>query len=130
MWIPLIEVMPRVSSSATAPCVALPPASVQSSATAPCVALPPASMQSSATAPCVALPPASMQSSATAPCVALPPASLQSWLLVRVGALLLALSAATPFAFAKDDFLPPEQAYQYSTRVEGDQLVVTWKVEP
>ncbi|MFI3154857.1 MAG: PilW family protein [Methylococcaceae bacterium] len=41
------------------------------SATAPCVALPPASMQSSATAPCVALPPASMQSSATAPCVAL-----------------------------------------------------------
>jgi molybdate transport system regulatory protein len=45
------------------------------SATAPCVALSPASMQSSATAPCVALSPASMQSSATAPCVALPPAS-------------------------------------------------------
>ena len=65
-------------SSATAPCVALPPASLQSSATAPCVALPPASLQSSATAPCVALPPASLQSSATAPCVALPPASLQS----------------------------------------------------
>jgi len=79
--------------SATAPCVALPPASLQSSATAPCVAsaptfgaLPPAcpvkrgrlSLQSSATAPCVALPPASLQSSATAPCVALPPASLQS----------------------------------------------------
>jgi micrococcal nuclease len=34
--------------TATAPCVALPPASLQSSATAPCVALPPASLQSSA----------------------------------------------------------------------------------
>jgi thiol:disulfide interchange protein DsbD len=66
---------------------------------------------------------------ATAPCVALPPSSLQSWLLARVGALLLALSLTTPFAFAKDDFLPPEQAYRYSTRIEGDQLVVTWKVE-
>ena len=33
-------------SSATAPCVALPPESIQSSATAPCVALPPESIQS------------------------------------------------------------------------------------
>ncbi|GMQ90671.1 MAG: hypothetical protein BMS9Abin10_1077 [Gammaproteobacteria bacterium] len=69
------------STSATAPCVALPPASMQSSATAPCVALPPASMQSSATAPCVALPPASMQSSSIIPGVVRPcsrPASLQS----------------------------------------------------
>ena len=30
---------------------------------------------------------------------------------------------------AKDDFLPPEQAYKYSARVEGDQLIVSWKIE-
>ncbi len=41
--------------------------SVKVSAIAPCIALPPASMQSSAIAPCIALPPASMQSSAIAP---------------------------------------------------------------
>ena len=26
--------------------------------------------------------------------------------------------------------MPPEQAYQYSTRVEGDELIVTWKITP
>jgi thiol:disulfide interchange protein DsbD len=46
--------------------------------------------------------------------------------------LLLALSiAALPLhGWAKDDFLPPEQAYRYSTRVEGDQLIVSWNIEP
>jgi thiol:disulfide interchange protein DsbD len=33
-------------------------------------------------------------------------------------------------AIAKDDFLPPEQAYKYSTRANGDQVIVTWKIEP
>jgi thiol:disulfide interchange protein DsbD len=32
--------------------------------------------------------------------------------------------------WARDEFLPPEQAYQYSTRVEGDELIVTWKITP
>jgi thioredoxin:protein disulfide reductase len=46
--------------------------------------------------------------------------------------LLLILSAiALPAQlWAKDDFLPPEQAYRYSTRVQGDQLIVTWNIEP
>ena len=40
-----------------------------------------------------------------------------------------ACCCCTSAAAAKDDFLPPEQAYRYSTRVEGDQLIVTWKIE-
>ena len=46
--------------------------------------------------------------------------------------LVIALAAIVLPAhlWAKDEFLPPEQAYRYSTRVEGDQLIVTWKVEP
>ena len=46
--------------------------------------------------------------------------------------LLLALSmAALPLhGWAKDEFLPPEQAYRYSTRVDGDQLIVSWAIEP
>lgn len=42
--------------------------------------------------------------------------------------LLLAGSWAVP-AGAADDFLPPQQAYRYATRVEGDQLIVTWTIE-
>lgn len=53
-------------------------------------------------------------------------------LLARIGkalcAAVLASVIATPLA-AKDEFLPPEQAYRYSTRVEGDQLIVSWKIE-
>lgn len=30
---------------------------------------------------------------------------------------------------AKDEFLAPEQAYQYATRVEGDRVIVTWRIE-
>jgi thioredoxin:protein disulfide reductase len=33
-------------------------------------------------------------------------------------------------AFAKDDFLPPEKAYRYSVRADGDRVVVSWKIEP
>jgi thiol:disulfide interchange protein DsbD len=44
------------------------------------------------------------------------------------------LSAVLAIAFvgaahAKEDFLPPEKAYRYSTRVEGERLIVTWKIE-
>ena len=46
-------------------------------------------------------------------------------------AVLLPMLAwlATP-SWAKDDFLAPEQAYRYSTRMDGDQLLVTWQIEP
>jgi thiol:disulfide interchange protein DsbD len=33
-------------------------------------------------------------------------------------------------ASAKDDFLPPERAYRYTTRVEGDRVIVAWDLEP
>jgi thiol:disulfide interchange protein DsbD len=54
------------------------------------------------------------------------------WLLARAGVIAtLCLGAlVSSVALAKDDFLPPEQAYRYSIRVEGDQVVVTWKVAP
>lgn len=57
-----------------------------------------------------------------------PPASARG-----LRALLLMLCAVwsstfATVALAKDDFLPPEQAYRYSTRVEGDQLIVSWKI--
>jgi thiol:disulfide interchange protein DsbD len=40
-------------------------------------------------------------------------------------AQLLLMGAAT----AKDDFLSPDKAYRYSTRVEGDRLIVSWDIE-
>ncbi|MBL8268672.1 protein-disulfide reductase DsbD [Steroidobacter sp.] len=43
--------------------------------------------------------------------LALPPALIQS-------------------AWAKDDFLPPEQAYRYTVKAEGDHVVVSWKITP
>lgn len=33
-------------------------------------------------------------------------------------------------ALAKDDFLPPEQAYRYTVKAEGDKVTVVWKIEP
>lgn len=33
-------------------------------------------------------------------------------------------------ALAKDDFLPPEQAYRYAVRSEGDRIFVSWTIEP
>jgi thioredoxin:protein disulfide reductase len=43
--------------------------------------------------------------------------------------LTLLASSMIGMAWAKDDFLRPEQAYRYSTRLEGDQLIVTWQIE-
>jgi thiol:disulfide interchange protein DsbD len=42
-------------------------------------------------------------------------------------AQLLLLQA--PVASAKDDFLSPDKAYRYTTRVEGDRLIVAWDIE-
>jgi thiol:disulfide interchange protein DsbD len=45
---------------------------------------------------------------------------------------LLALLACLPLiqsASAKDEFLPPAEAYRYSTRVEGDRVIVAWTIE-
>jgi thiol:disulfide interchange protein len=44
-------------------------------------------------------------------------------------ALLCALVAGTT-AFAKEDFLPPDQAYRYAVRSEADRIVVTWTIAP
>lgn len=49
--------------------------------------------------------------------------------LTKLIALLAAVCTAH-VASAADQFLPPEQAYEYSTRVEGDRLFVTWRIEP
>lgn len=56
------------------------------------------------------------------------------WLRARIEAALQALLILSCIVLsqavsAKDDFLPPEQAYRYSTRVEGDQLIVSWHIE-
>lgn len=42
----------------------------------------------------------------------------------------LALPALLQPAWAKEDFLPPEQAYRYTVKAEGDRVVVNWKVAP
>ncbi len=47
-----------------------------------------------------------------------------------VGVVLLAQLAFIAAASAKDEFLPPERAYRYTTRVEGDRVIVAWTVEP
>ena len=46
------------------------------------------------------------------------------------GAVLIAQLLLVGAASAKDDFLPPERAYRYTTRVEGDRVVVAWAIEP
>src|SRR5262245_14816452 len=56
------------------------------------------------------------------------------WRLARVGSFARALALVTcllcaHISAAKDEFLAPEQAYKYSTRVDGNQLIVTWKIE-
>ena len=45
------------------------------------------------------------------------------------GVLLACLLAPFVAAHAADDFLPPQQAYKYTARVQGDQLIVNWKIE-
>jgi thioredoxin:protein disulfide reductase len=44
-------------------------------------------------------------------------------------ALVAMLAALCTAAFAKDDFLRPEQAYKYTTRFEGKQLLLDWQIE-
>nr|WP_298724623.1 protein-disulfide reductase DsbD [uncultured Steroidobacter sp.] len=48
-----------------------------------------------------------------------------SWL-----AAALAWLALAPPALAKEEFLPPQQAYQYKIDTAGDRIVVHWKVAP
>jgi thiol:disulfide interchange protein DsbD len=50
--------------------------------------------------------------------------------LCGVGVVLLAHLLLIAAASAKDEFLPPERAYRYTTRVEGDRVIVAWTVEP
>jgi thioredoxin:protein disulfide reductase len=46
-------------------------------------------------------------------------------LVLVVLAQLLLIGAVS----AKDDFLSPDKAYRYTTRVEGDRLIVSWDIE-
>lgn len=53
----------------------------------------------------------------------------------RCAALLWTLALAAivgwpPTARTKDDFLAPEQAYRYLARMDGSQLIVSWRIEP
>ena len=48
--------------------------------------------------------------------------------LMPIALAMAALVFAAPAAHAKDEFLPPEQAYKYSLSVERDQLIVSWKI--
>jgi thiol:disulfide interchange protein DsbD len=50
--------------------------------------------------------------------------------IARLAVLLLAQLLLIQGASAKDDFLSPERAYRYSTRVEGDRVIVAWDIEP
>ncbi|HEV8330874.1 MAG TPA: protein-disulfide reductase DsbD [Steroidobacteraceae bacterium] len=49
--------------------------------------------------------------------------------MVRGTWLLLAAVPLIQSAEAKDDFLSPDKAYRYTTRVEGDRLIVAWDIE-
>jgi thiol:disulfide interchange protein DsbD len=44
--------------------------------------------------------------------------------------LVLALAGFSQGASAADDFLQPEQAFHHSARLDGDRIIVTWRVEP
>ena len=56
--------------------------------------------------------------------------ALGAGLLARIGLALLACLPFVQLASAKDEFLPPERAYRYVARVEGDRVVVAWTIEP
>ncbi|HET9446321.1 MAG TPA: protein-disulfide reductase DsbD [Steroidobacteraceae bacterium] len=47
-----------------------------------------------------------------------------------MGVVLLGQLAFIAVASAKDEFLPPERAYRYTTRVEGERVIVAWTIEP
>ena len=59
---------------------------------------------------------------ATARAAPRPPVAA-AWLLLA--ALLLPLA---PRAFAAEDFIPPEQAFRYTTEAGGDRVTIRWKV--
>ena len=50
------------------------------------------------------------------------------WALARRGIALAMLCVIAP-SWAADDFLPPQQAYKYTARIENDQLIVSWNIE-
>jgi thioredoxin:protein disulfide reductase len=50
--------------------------------------------------------------------------------IARLAVLLVAQLLFIQAASAKDDFLPPERAYRYTTHVEGDRVIVAWDIEP
>lgn len=47
----------------------------------------------------------------------------------RLAAAALAWLALVQPGLAKDDFLPPEQAYRYTIDAQGDRIVIHWKIE-
>jgi thiol:disulfide interchange protein DsbD len=47
----------------------------------------------------------------------------------RLVLLLSVCLGVAGMAHAKDDFLSPDRAYRYTTRVEGDHLIVAWDIE-
>ena len=48
--------------------------------------------------------------------------------IARLALVLVAQLLWIQTASAKDDFLPPEQAYRYTARVEGDRVIVAWNI--
>ncbi len=44
--------------------------------------------------------------------------------------LAASLLALLQPALAKDDFLPPEKAYRYTVKADGDHVIVHWQIEP
>jgi thiol:disulfide interchange protein DsbD len=45
-------------------------------------------------------------------------------------ALLALQTALIQPASAREDFLPPEQAYRYTAEAEGDRIVIRWQIAP
>lgn len=50
--------------------------------------------------------------------------------IARLALVLLAQLLLIQGASAKDDFLSPDRAYRYTTRVEDDRVIVAWDIEP
>jgi len=48
----------------------------------------------------------------------------------RLAAAALAWLALAPPALAKEEFLPPQQAYRYTIDADGERIVVNWQVAP
>ena len=54
--------------------------------------------------------------------------AMLAWTLLLL--VVCALGYAAPGWSQQNEFLPPERAYRYTTRVEGERLIVTWRIEP